>query len=180
MIELCLETARRIYRYEPDTGKLIWIDEGINRAKLGTEAGFDNGQGYLQVCLQTKSIKFHRLCWALYYGAWPKKHIDHRNGDKKDNRIENLREATMADNCRNTLQKRAANRYPGVRARHGKFAAEIQLNGKKRHLGTFENEIDAATTYAKASVELHGEFSIFKREGYEFAWLLNTKGDSHE
>jgi hypothetical protein len=43
----------------------------------------------------------HRLAWFYVHGKWPQSGIDHRNGDIGDNRIENLREATQAQNCAN-------------------------------------------------------------------------------
>lgn len=86
--------------------------------------------------------------------------IDHRNGDGLDNRRSNLRECTQNQNCQNT-KVRKGRRFKGcyfsVQARM--FIAAIHYQGKKIHLGSFNNQISAAIAYDKAALKYYGEFA---------------------
>ena len=67
--------------------------------KYGKEVGYlDKSTGYRYVEINGISYYSHRLIWFMHYGTWPKGQIDHINGIKDDNRIENLREATASEN----------------------------------------------------------------------------------
>lgn len=99
--------------------------------------------GYLVGALDTHKVRAHHIVWCLHHGAWPKI-LDHINGDRTDNRIENLREVTPAENSKN-MRVYAANKsgFAGVRKRSHAWCAEIQVNGKNIHLGSFQNIEDA-------------------------------------
>lgn len=84
--------------------------------------------------------------------------VDHKNGDRRDNRRENLRFATHAQNCHNSRGKGGVK---GVRKIGKTFSARIYANGKHVHLGTFKTEAEAASAYIAASINVHGEFSRF-------------------
>lgn len=100
----------------------------------------------------------HRVVWLLHYGDWPNLDIDHINGDKSDNRIENLRLANVIENNRN---RAALSGYKGVRYHKpsGKWQARITSEYKGKHLGLFNNEIEAAKAYDEAARLLHGDFA---------------------
>ena len=66
----------------------------------GSVAGCMNNWGYLQVCTKGKTYKAHRLVWLIEKGVWPEE-LDHINGVRTDNRIENLREVSRKENLRN-------------------------------------------------------------------------------
>lgn len=89
--------------------------------------------------------------------------IDHINGDGLDNRKANLRSCSRAENLHNTRKtaRPCSSRFKGVRfhRRHGKYLAEIQAHGKRRYLGCFESEEDAARAYDSAARRLHGQFA---------------------
>jgi hypothetical protein len=92
---------------------------------------------------------------------------DHRNGDGLDNQRHNLRPATTAQNNHN--QSPAPGRsspYKGVHWHKGcrKWQAAIRINGKKRHLGLFASEEDAARTYAEAALAVQGEYAFAARD----------------
>ena len=94
------------------------------------------------------------------YGNEPVPYIDHINGDKLDNRIENLRAATHSQNCMNRCQ-RSDNKsgVKGVRLKKGKWYGSIVLNGKTHSAGYFTEKEDAAAAVDKLRKELHGEFA---------------------
>ena len=89
--------------------------------------------------------------------------VDHINHNGLDNRKANLRLATHAQSMRNRKKfaRSATSKYKGISwdASTKKWAASIQAYNRKRHLGCFNNEIDAAKAYDKAARKYHGEFA---------------------
>lgn len=144
--ELTAEYLRSILHYDRETGIFTWKVRTSSRIKLGDVAGSQNGQGYLQVKLQSRLYLAHRLAWLYMHGAWPKDQLDHVNRVRTDNRIANLREATNKQNQQNA-SKRSDNTsgYPGVcwNKQRSKWVARIKHNYKDIHLGYFENLEDA-------------------------------------
>lgn len=95
------------------------------------------------------------------------KDTDHINGDKLDNRRENLRSATRGQNCVNQGKyKNKTSRYKGVcwHKQRRKWKAEIKRGGVKKHLGLFVSEKDAARAYDKAVQEYFGNYAILNME----------------
>lgn len=123
--------------------------------------------GYWRVDLgapgrRRKSKAVHRLLWEAYKGEIPDgKEIDHANRNRADNRLCNLRLATRSQNRCNSEASEGSSEFRGVSFHKagGKWSAYIKLNNKKRHLGLFENEKDAALAYNEKAKELHGEFA---------------------
>jgi hypothetical protein len=105
-----------------------------------------------------KRLYVHRVMWALVTGAWPVADIDHINGDRTDNRIANLREASRAQNLQNTL-----NRAPGMSGikgvtfdrQTGKWRPQLKKNGKSINLGRFESCEQAQAAYIAAKRQHH-------------------------
>jgi hypothetical protein len=106
------------------------------------------------------SLYLHRL--IMENVLQPGQHVDHVNGDRLDNRRANLRPATPGQNMANSGSKiGSSSQYKGVSFRKdtGKYRASIQVNGATNHLGTFENEDDAARAYDAAALQTWGEFA---------------------
>jgi HNH endonuclease len=103
----------------------------------------------------------HCIAWLLHYGNWPQSEIDHINLIKIDNRICNLREATRQQNVWNSpLRSDNTTGYKGVTAtKSGKFEAGIKVNGKKKHLGTFDTELAAHAAYCAEVERRSGKFA---------------------
>lgn len=101
-----------------------------------------------------KSVYLHRFVWFLEYGEWPAKHLDHINRDSHDNRIENLRLATVTLNMRNRTPRKGTKYPPGVRHRpemKGRpFRAMICRRGRSQYLGYFATVDEATACYENA------------------------------
>lgn len=77
--------------YDPSTGIITCTNDDKRGRTLGP-VGNPNAQGFLTYTSDGVQYKVHRLAWYLYYGRWPKGKLEHSNGNKSDNRINNLRE----------------------------------------------------------------------------------------
>lgn len=94
--------------YDPDTGVFTWRDRrhlpnvGYNVAcrTAGKVAGSKLQSGYWRIGIGEKQYRAHRLAWLYVYG-WMPTEIDHIDGNRLNNKIENLREVTRAENQRN-------------------------------------------------------------------------------
>jgi hypothetical protein len=149
-----IHELRRRLAYRSD-GVLIWKRPRSNRTKPGNKAGFPNGDGYLRTKFDNKRFLCHRLIWAILKREDPLDfYIDHINGDKLDNRIQNLRKASHNQNLHN--QKGAKGYYFSERTK--RWTGQIRLNGKRLHLGCFDTEEQAREAYLRAKEKLHGDF----------------------
>jgi hypothetical protein len=156
------ERLLQVLEYEPETGNLRWRKVTSNRIKVGDIAGQEDRHGHLLINVDGTRYMAHRLVWFYCTGDWPKDEIDHINLIKDDNRIENLREATRAENCRNVARKRHnKSGFKGV-VRHPQakhlFMAQITIGGRPKYLGLFKTPEQAHEAYVKASEQHHGEF----------------------
>lgn len=150
--------ARAMFDFDSATGRLFWrASQGT--AKAGTVAG-NVRDGYRKVKIRGKLYCAHRVIWLLSYGAWPDGELDHKNGDRDDNRLSNLREATRLVNNQNRRCSRADSKtgIMGVSNRRGKWIARIQVEGERRHLGAYDSPTRAAHAYAEAKKALHEGF----------------------
>ena len=133
----------------------------FSKMPLGYKLGTARKDGYLQVMVTGKFYLVHRLIWLYHYGVWPDNQLDHINGIRDDNRIENLREATNQQNMFNRKSvKGSSSQYKGVswNKQLKKWSANYKINSEQVRLGVFSDEIDAANAYDKATVELHGSY----------------------
>jgi hypothetical protein len=146
-----------LLHYDPDTGVFTWlVSRGTVRA--GAEAGAlhtkRNGKKYRQIMLFGKNYKAHRLAWFYVHAEFPSGEIDHIDGNGLNNKLDNLRAVTRTENCKNLrIPKHNTSGYPGVswHKRRQKWRADININGKQKHLGLFENIDDAAEAYQAAA-----------------------------
>jgi len=153
---------RRCLSYDPETGVLTWIAVNSNRIKVGRRAGNIHGEGYREVSVGSRRILAHHLAWFLHHGVWAKELVDHINGDKSDDRMVNLREATYKQNAGNTrAHKDAAVPLKGVcmHVDGVRFKAQCRIAGRVTHLGIFYTAEEAHAAYMAAHRAEHGEFA---------------------
>ena len=109
-----IDELRERLSYDPSTGALVW-KKSRRRCRVGTEAKALDVAGYIQVSFREKCVhKGHRIAWAIHYGKWPSGPIDHINGIRSDNRIENLREVNHQINCQNVRIGSMVNKSSGI------------------------------------------------------------------
>jgi len=126
--------------------------------KSSLEMGFTR-RGYLKV----GSFKVHKVVWEMFNDKLEKGfQIDHINGNILDNRIENLRKATHAENQWNA-KKRVDNKsgIKGVcwKKEDKRWLAQIKHNKVLHYLGIFKDKAEAEKVVRKKREELHGEFA---------------------
>jgi hypothetical protein len=94
------------YYLDYKDGKLFWKVSTSNRVKVGQEAGNKRKDGYKEIKVNNKRYLNHRIIWKMHYGdILEGKQIDHINGNRSDNRIENLRLVTNGQNQLNSVLK---------------------------------------------------------------------------
>lgn len=159
-----LKYCNEYFRYDPIEGVLVWKKRAARCIEIGDIAGSARAKsGYVYVQLKSNLYLAHRLGFLMHHGYLPK-FVDHRNQIKFDNRIDNLRPATRAENSYNRgILKSNTSGYNGVVKIKNKcsisWRAHILLNGKHIYIGQFKNKDDAARAWNIAAIKYHGEFA---------------------
>lgn len=147
----------------------FYRDGRLLRIKDNSKPTVGNAHGYLTICVRGFKILEHHAIWLFHNGDLPEGFvIDHWDKDPTNNRIENLRLCTQAENAKNrTKNKRATSKYKGVRwsKREGKWAAEIAVDSQTIWLGYFTEEVAAARAYNEAATVHHKEFATLNDLG---------------
>lgn len=146
--------------YNPDTGSLTWKVNGSNKVVVGDTAGSIHSDGYITVRVCGTAYLAHRIIWALHYKEKPPALIDHRNEDKTDNRIVNLRAATSGQNNHNRPKRKDnSSGHKGVTWHKGKWYVQVGLHGKK-YSGGYHTDLTKAVEIAtKLRIQLHGAYA---------------------
>lgn len=163
---------RQLLDYNRETGRLTWKERpshlfGGNNPELtarqwntkhaGNVAFTAPVHGYRHGKIFGLVYRAHNVAWAIEHGEWPRL-LDHRNGDRSDNRIKNLRPATHGQNGMNKGPHKGR-LLKGVRERSFGWVARIMAGGRAEHLGTFRTEEEAARAYDAAARKHFGEFA---------------------
>jgi hypothetical protein len=151
--------------FEYRDGNLYRIKKTGKNTHIGEKAG-SNLDKYNYVCFNRKYYGLHRLIFLYHYGFIPK-FIDHIDRDPLNNRIENLRECTGAQNQGNrTINKNNKSGYKGVKktpkhleTKNNIFSSRVIKDRKAYYCGVFKTAEDAARAYDHKAKELFGEFA---------------------
>lgn len=141
------ERLRELFAYNPDTGLFMRKVATTNKVKATVGAwssGWPNKFGYVSFRIDGVAWLAHRLAWLYVHGEMPTNGlwIDHKNGNRSDNRIDNLRLVTTSENQLNLSKTndRSKSKLRGAHwnARLGKYQSEFERDGKRIYLGLFE------------------------------------------
>jgi len=160
--KLSAERARELLKYDPETGELWWKPGALHirahKLLYDRPVGSLGNQGYLRVKIARTTYYAHRVAWLIFHGHWPERDLDHKNLNKSDNRIVNLRAATDAEN--------AANRrgfcglgMKNIRYRKGAYEVAFRVGEKNVYVGRFKSADDAMMAANKTRNDLYGQFA---------------------
>lgn len=158
MSDITREQLKQLLEYDPNTGTFTWLSCKAGQVQPGAAAGHIRKDGYASIKIGGKAYKAHRLAWLYMTGNWPEE-IDHRDRDPSNNRWENLREATHAENCRNRIYSNSTGATGVSRERNGRFRARIKKDGIRIFLGIFDTPDEAHAVVMAAKKKMHGEFA---------------------
>lgn len=122
--------------------------------------GTKHGRGYRILNFLGVTYQFHRLIWAWHYGD-TKNLIDHKDRNKENNRIGNLRKATPSQNSGNsTLNRKNTSGHRGVYKikNSNSWGASISVNGQRVNLGQSTSKQEMISRYVAAAKKHRGEF----------------------
>lgn len=169
-----IEILRQILDYDQSTGEFFWtprVPEMFSSQRFTNERACrvwntryagkrtftnNNGRGYLTARIGGVQFSAHRTAWAMHHGEWPAGLIDHINGDRHDNRIDNLRVVTTAENTKNSARSR--NNTSGCTGvsfrkrsvRQKPWRAYIKVDRKLVELGQFWTKTEAIAARKEA------------------------------
>ena len=146
-LEKCQLAKERGFSYCPVSGEIKGVRGNVITKK------HSNGYTMAQVYYATKpyNVLAHRLAWYLHYGHLPINSIDHIDGDRSNNKIDNLRDVTHQHNHWNRTTAKGYCRHKPS----NKFKAYIRINTTRKHLGYFQTEQEARNAYLKAKEIYH-------------------------
>jgi len=142
---LPIEQLKQCVVYDPLTGHM--------------EKRLSDKTRYRAITVNGQTYPAHWVAWAISKGSWPTSDIDHINGDRTDNRIENLREVSHSKNIQNQREAQASNKSSGLLGvalrKNGKWDARIWVDGRNLYLGCFDVKEEAHQAYLTAKRKKH-------------------------
>lgn len=155
---LTQDRLKELLDYDEHTGIFTWI-VSRGKCKAGSVAGIIHPSGYILIGVCWKKYLAHRLAWAFAFGEFPSKDLDHKDGNRSNNAISNLREATRSENKQNMHIARIGNSTGLLGASYdkqkNKYRAQICVNGKRKYIGLFETAKEAHAAYLSAKRYMH-------------------------
>lgn len=130
---------RSLFEYKD--GHLFWKNS-VSNVESGSRAGTVCDDGYIRISINKKKYREHRLIWAMFNGKIAGE-IDHKNRNRSDNRIENLRDVSHSDNILNSNFYTGETGERGISINGSGYRVRIQINGVRKTLGTFKTLSDA-------------------------------------
>jgi hypothetical protein len=154
--------VRSVLDYDPATGVFVWKAHKRRPDLIGRRAGSATSSGYWAIAICNQKRLAHRLAWLYMSGEWPRKHIDHIDGNKQDNRFENLREVDRFGNLQNMRHPTKANKsgFLGVCLHQGKWLVQIMAHGKRIRESGFDTPEAAHQRYLELKRALHSTCTV--------------------
>lgn len=146
------ELLHQLFEYQD--GRLIYKQDGC-------EAICKDNKGYRRAKIHGLYYFVHRIVFMMHYGYLPK-YLDHIDCNRENNRIENLREASLKENCRNrSISSRNKSGIKGIfwAKPNKKWKAQCTVNYKQYHIGYFDSLEDASCALSKFRAEHHLYFA---------------------
>lgn len=134
-----------------------WECARWNSRHSGSVAGSKKrNDGYHNITIRGRHYRLHRIIWLWMTGEWPGRDIDHIDGDRSNNRWDNLRTATRGQNSANRgPHKNSKSGVKGVCLRGGKWVARV----KQKYIGSFETLPEAMEAYEQEAAKEFGAFA---------------------
>ena len=145
--------------FELKDGVLYWKISPYKRIKSGTKAGTLTDEGYIAIGYKKKRYYSHKIVFEMNHGYCPKL-IDHLNGNKSDNEICNLRDATYQENSFNRIgtSKSGIKGVYWLESRK-KWIAQLRIEGKTYQIGRYKDINEAKTAVMNLRNKKHGDFA---------------------
>ena len=151
-----------ILDYDYTTGLFKWKVFRGGSAIKGSSAGtLNKSNGYINLKINSINYRAHRVAWFFQYKKWPIGLLDHIDGNKSNNAISNLREATYSQNkCNTSIRSDNTTGYRGITFRKdiSKWRAIITIKGITENIGSFTTIEEAIIAYETRAKVLFGEF----------------------
>jgi hypothetical protein len=155
-----IDTLKTVLKYNRRTGVFTWKKKTSRKTVIGKAAGGLDMAGYIVIGYGGKNYYAHRLAWLYVYGYIPKQ-LDHKDGNRSNNAISNLRECSHTQNVFNSkISKSNTSGYKGVswHEKAGKWESYVCHNNSKKYLGLFDCPETAAQAYLTAVKNLEPRF----------------------
>lgn len=161
-LRVCLEykdgalfwRRRPVEHFRSERGYKIW-----NTRFSGKRAGSVTSHGYRSVSVGNNQYYEHQVIYAMFHDEWPSNEIDHNDGNRQNNKIENLQDTTYNHRNKRLLETNSSGLH-GVYwdKQQGKWSVQISMDGIKTRLGRFESFLDACCI--RKSAELKYNYSL--------------------
>lgn len=149
--KLTMERVRELFTYDPILGLMTRKSTGYTLGKKSNKR--------LYTIIDGTSYSLSRVIWLHYYGTWPVGLVDHEDLNENNNKIENLRDATYAQNCQNRKSKTFNGGVTFKGDLTKPWQARITVNNVRISLGWFTTKEEGMAVYQAAALKYHGKFA---------------------
>lgn len=155
-----LNYIKEYFDYDPLTGELFRYQKSYNTWKI---CAYISNQNYLVVRIKSKRYQGHYICWYLAKGEWSTKLLDHKDRRGSNNKLDNLRQSSNAENNSNK-DSRISNIYFGVFKNKGSYCYQFRLKGIRYYKYGFKTSIEAAKARENHLDQLGDTFCVRNKD----------------